>query len=141
MLHDVVVAAAIVMLHVVLQLLLLCCIWCCGCCDCATHGVVGTVIRLHYVMVMVAMPHVVSWSLLLHCVVLSSWLQLSCHMWCCGHGRCTMWCYGHGGCRCATWCHSCGYYRSGIVVMVGGCTVVGPRGGGLMKCSEVNARI
>ena len=67
-----------------------CCTVCCGCCRRTMHGVVGTVVRLHYVMVMVAMPHVVSWSQLSCCVVLSLWSR---YVWCRGHSR--------GGCHCA----------------------------------------
>ncbi len=128
--HDVVVMAAIVVPRVVLRLLSLCRIWCCGCCRRAMRGVVGAVVGLRYVVVVVAMPCAVSQSLLSHHVVLSSRSRLSCHMWCRGHGCCAVWCYGHGGCHHAVWCHSCGHHRGGIVIVVSGCTVVGPGGGG-----------
>jgi hypothetical protein len=49
--------------------------WCCGCCCCAAHGVTGAVIRLHYVMVAVAMPRAVSRS------------QSPCHVQCHSHSR------------------------------------------------------
>jgi hypothetical protein len=51
--------------------------WFCSCCHHAVHGVMGTIVGLHYVVVMVAMPCAVSQSLLLCRMVLSS---QSCHV-------------------------------------------------------------
>src|SRR6266851_7325997 len=95
--HGIVVTATIVMPRVVLQLLLLHCMWCCSCCCRTAHGVTGAVIGLCYVVVVVAMPRAVSRSLLSCRVVLSSrswslccmllWSWLLHHVWCRGHGR------------------------------------------------------
>jgi len=68
-------------------------VWCCGCCRRATRGVAGAVIGLHYVMVVVTMPHAVSRSLLSRRVVL---LSRSHHMWCRSHGHRAVCC----GCCC-----------------------------------------
>ena len=138
------VMVAVAMPHAVSWSLLLCCVelsswlchvWCpghghravcCGCCHCTVRGVVGAVVRLHYVVVTVTMPCVVSRSLLSCRVVLSLW---SCHMWHCGHSRRAMvlrsWWLS--SCR---WCRSCSHCCSGIVVTIGGCTMAGPGGGG-----------
>ena len=91
-------------------------VWCCGCCRRAAHGVAGAVVGLRYV-VAVAMPRAVSRSLLSRRVVLLSRSR-----------RHAVWCCGRGGCR-AAWCRSRGHRRGGIVIAVGGCTVVGLGGG------------
>jgi len=116
------VAGAVVVPHLVLQLLSLhcawcyghchCavlvlwlplshCVWCCGCCHCAMHGV----------MVMVAMPHAVSWSPSLCCVGVAVTVFAPCVVSpgavvasrrCHCHCLCAA-CGVAGCCCCATW--------------------------------------
>ena len=58
------------MLYVVLQWLLLCYAWCRRGCHYATCSVTGAVVRLCGHVVVMAMAHAVSWSLLLWHVML-----------------------------------------------------------------------
>ena len=105
-------------------------VWFCGCCRRVARGVAGTVVGLRYVVVAVAMPRAVSWSLLSRRVVLSS---RSRHVWCRGHGHRAVCCgCCRGGCCRAALCRgrfrhaACGVTVA-VVVPCGAVVTVAPR--------------
>ena len=110
------VTRAIVLLHLVLQLLPLCHMWCWGC-HCYARWVLQLLLLCctgccrcyYYAMFSLAFVTLcmVSQALSLKCMVL--WSQLSCCMWC--HSYCyhTVWYCSCSGYYYAIWCHSYGY--------------------------------